>query len=218
MAVRVFCGENTTTDGLVWLKDGVFHRYTTADGLPHRKVWQLCLTRDTGLWFNSDDSLARFHEGEFRSYSTNDGLRTKRSRCLQASPDGFLVVGVEPGMQRYNPATDRFVDFAPMGFPGDWGVNAIEFGPTRELWVGTDKGLYRLKDNQWTQFTTEHWLLKNGILHVHQNRLGDVWVATRTKGLHRFDGQRFHSFDLGLSEGIGTINCLYSDLEKNIYG
>jgi len=48
----------------------------------------------------------------------------------------------------------------------------------KNLWVGTEKGLLRIKDNQGKLFTIDQGLPRNEIRDIHEDRNGNLWVAT----------------------------------------
>jgi ligand-binding sensor domain-containing protein len=55
------------------------------------------------------------------------------------------------------------------------------------IWVGTDEGLSRFKDGQFTRFSDQHGLVQ--VWAMHEDRAGNFWFGTRT-GLTRLrDGQ-----------------------------
>jgi diguanylate cyclase (GGDEF)-like protein len=75
----------------------------------------------------------------FRSYGPDQGLRNQAVTSLAQDREGFLYVGTEDGLFRYD--GDRFVHMgAAEGLPSE-GVTLLHAGAGHEMWVATEKGL-----------------------------------------------------------------------------
>ncbi len=63
-----------------------------------------------------------------------------------------------------------------------------------EVWVGTDKGLSRLKNGRWKTFTPKDGLAHRAVLQLAKDPdSGDLWIATMG-GLSRYSAGRFDTF------------------------
>ncbi|MEZ5399976.1 MAG: ATP-binding protein [Bryobacteraceae bacterium] len=79
---------------------------------------------------------------QFRSYGQSDGLANLSVECLYQDQDGFLWVGTQNGLFRYNGR--RFQDFGrEHGLAGNY-IQSLHQTATGVLWVGTDLGIFRL--------------------------------------------------------------------------
>jgi signal transduction histidine kinase/sugar lactone lactonase YvrE len=58
------------------------------------------------------------------------------------------------------------------------GILAIEEGLDGTRWLGTPNGLYRISGSERKLFTISDGLTNNTIRDIHEDRSGDVWVAT----------------------------------------
>ncbi len=87
--------------------DGSFRRYLEADGLPHAMVTGIAGDDDGHLWIATVNGLARFdpRTGEFRSYSTRDGLRSDyfHPGANLRRADGGLCFGGKGGFNCFDP-------------------------------------------------------------------------------------------------------------------
>jgi diguanylate cyclase (GGDEF)-like protein len=75
----------------------------------------------------------------FQSYDASQGLGNMAVWSLDQDRDGFLWVGTENGLYRYDGA--RFQAFGTAeGLPADW-VRALRVDGRDRLWIGTTRGL-----------------------------------------------------------------------------
>ena len=82
-------------------------------------------------------------EQSFRTYGTADGLNNLNLRCLLQDHTGFLWVGTDNGLFRFD--GNRFVQFShPEGLPNTE-IHALAESPSDgSLWVATPAGLARM--------------------------------------------------------------------------
>src|SRR6266566_135956 len=81
-----------TSDGLVSYRDHHFQRLTTADGLPHHKVWRLAACRSGGVWLQAGDFVARLEGGKFSRVWAKPVSAFNAIQALQEGADGSLHV------------------------------------------------------------------------------------------------------------------------------
>ncbi|BDS06303.1 hypothetical protein NT6N_13430 [Oceaniferula spumae] len=124
-----------------------------------------------------------------RSWQTGDGLPSNTVRLITQTTDGFMWLGTEAGLARFDGL--NFISFGPReGFPAV-AVSALTAMSDGALWVGYWRyGLLRLKDNKVTTFTTAEGLPGNTIRSLSEGPDGTLWVGTN-KGLIRWTGEGF---------------------------
>src|SRR5262249_1839934 len=83
----------TTGGGPLRHRDRAFMAVTTADGLPSDIVRTLYETRDGALWVGTNDGLARYQGGRFRTFHAKEGLSNEVVRALAEDAAGTLYVG-----------------------------------------------------------------------------------------------------------------------------
>jgi diguanylate cyclase (GGDEF)-like protein len=75
----------------------------------------------------------------FRSYGADEGLRNQAVTSLAQDRQGFVYVGTEDGLYRFD--GERFTRFgAEAGLPSD-AITLLHATPEGELWVATQEGL-----------------------------------------------------------------------------
>jgi signal transduction histidine kinase len=128
-----------------------------------------------------------------RTWNENDGLSVSRITAISQDHDGYLWLGTDAGLVRFDGV--RFVPVTEVG-----GV-ALQIAPIpalraasdHSLWVGTTgpSGLARLKNGRLTQYGPQQGLLAGYVVALIEDRAGMLW-AGNASGLFTFDGERWH--------------------------
>jgi ligand-binding sensor domain-containing protein/signal transduction histidine kinase len=111
---------------------------------------------------------------------------------------------------------DRRATKVLTGLP-DRKINCLLPIDSDELWVGTDKGLYRGNGNGFRQVELLSFL-GNGVqvLSLLRDRDLNIWVGT-TRGLLRINGKGISFSEENELRGDGGINALFEDREGNLW-
>jgi ligand-binding sensor domain-containing protein/signal transduction histidine kinase len=125
-------------------------------------------------------------------WGTRDGLPVFSVHCVARTPDGYLWVGTEEGLVRFDGV--RFTLIDQQRFP-DLRANIITLQTDRAgtLWAGTDHGLVRWRNGITRRYTTSDGLAGDRINSLFEDRDGALWIATRS-GLSRLEGERFTTY------------------------
>jgi signal transduction histidine kinase/DNA-binding response OmpR family regulator/ligand-binding sensor domain-containing protein len=209
--VHIAPGRTVTADFQVApFRKGRWWRYSTANGLPSTRIYNLQFMPDGTLWLATQNGVSRFDGFTFKTLSKHDGLLDDRVFCIYRAPSGLLWFGTEEGVSRFDPGSGRFVDNFPSGTNGLTAgrVMGIAATPDGILWLRTSGGLSRFdgqsfhavpgipaipQDPSWT---------KTGALAV--DRQGRVWTVTQQGGLLRIDGTNVVQFTT--RDGLATDN------------
>jgi ligand-binding sensor domain-containing protein/signal transduction histidine kinase len=113
-----------------------------------------------------------------RVWQTDDGLPQNTVNCILQTHDGYLWMGTEGGLARWDGAT--FTVFSRSTTPAlrSDAIHALLEDGSGTLWVGTADGLSRLRDGVWATLTTRDGLPDNQIEMLHAEARGVVWVVT----------------------------------------
>lgn len=118
-----------------------------------------------------------------------NGLPQNTIQALAQTADGFLWIGTEIGLVRFDGA--QFTTFDRNSTPAIPGsdVRCLLAANDGALWVGTSEGLARLKDSASTIYTGRSGLPGNSILSLRQRQGGTIIVST-DNGEIGIDGTR----------------------------
>ncbi len=189
-----------TRDGYIWVGtqeglarfDGVqftdFNSRNTS-GIRSNFVTAEWGARDGSLWAGTTGGLIHYANGEFRTFTTADGLPSNQIQAVFESRDGSIWIGTPDGISRYS--RGRFRNFATGGeFPGT-GASSFAEDSSGVLWIGSGNELMRFEGGGFSVFR-----LRNApaslqpIRSIAINVLNEVFVAMGANGVFRFhDGQ-----------------------------
>ena len=152
----------------------------------------VCLWLATGL---AGSLHARQQPLSFEHITTEQGLSQNSVNCIFQDRTGFLWIGTQDGLHKYDGY--RFTVYRhdpddPNGLSNNL-VHAIYEDQAGMLWVGTDGGGLNRFDRAtetFTHFTNDPGntasLSSDQVTSIYEDRTGMLWVGTRD-GLNRFD-------------------------------
>jgi signal transduction histidine kinase/ligand-binding sensor domain-containing protein/CheY-like chemotaxis protein len=117
--------------------------------------------------------LTQYH---LESWQTRDGLPTNGIRALAQDTDGFLWLGTEAGLVRFDGVEFRTFDRNSSPTLKATDVTALFVDNVNRLWIGTDDGaVLRRRDGVFEEFTQVR--LSGSISAFYQDQRGVIWVA-----------------------------------------
>src|SRR5271169_1237974 len=133
------------------------------------------------------------------TFTVEDGLSSNVVNAILQTRNGFLWIGTDAGLNRFNGR-----HFAPIYFRGaestpQGTVSSLAEGPDGDLWIGTSAGLVRISRLALDQFDRSLAVfyhpgagISDEINCLHFGRDGTLWVGTGA-GLYRFVENRFET-------------------------
>jgi len=147
----------------------------------HWMVWMLLLAAGPGLAAAGAPPGAPVEalpKGRiaFRSYGTQQGLNNLAPSLLLQDRLGYIWVGTEDGLYRYD--GQRFQTFdRRMGLPSTY-ITALHEDLRGTLWAGTYQGLARYDGSRFAAVPEEAGLPNVPIEGITSDRSNQVWAAT----------------------------------------
>jgi len=149
------------------------------------------------------------------TFSVEDGLSSNVVNAILQTRNGFLWIGTDAGLNRFNGR-----HFTPIYFRGSKStpqgiVRTLTEGPDGDLWIGTSAGLVRISRLALDQFDRSLSVfyhpgagISDEITCLHFGRDGVLWVGTG-EGIYSFVGNRFE---------IAIPNASISRIEESAHG
>jgi ligand-binding sensor domain-containing protein/signal transduction histidine kinase len=113
----------------------------------------------------------------FQSWQKEQGLPQSQVRSLAQTPDGYLWLGSDDGLARFDGL--RFVTFGPAEGIKVGPVNVLLADSRGGLWIGNaEGGVSRFQNNQIITLTTRDGLPTNAITALAEDAAGRIWIGT----------------------------------------
>jgi ligand-binding sensor domain-containing protein/AraC-like DNA-binding protein len=181
-------------DGYLWIGmssglvrfDGVRFRTFTARNAPALKndhILALHEDENDVLWVGTDGGgLASLNDGQWKSYTTENGLSNNRVRTIAGDGRGGIWAGTDFGLNRVGPAGIRV--YTPASGLVDGIITALAPDSRGNLWVGTLRGgLAKFKDEAFRAYGFDEGLQSLFVHSLAADADGNVWVGTQ-EGLY----------------------------------
>jgi signal transduction histidine kinase/ligand-binding sensor domain-containing protein len=142
-------------------------------------------------------------------WTQQQGLPQDSIRAIAQTRDGFLWLGTDEGLSRFDGY--EFVNFAhqPNGLPSN-SISALLADRDGALWIGTSNGLTRYWNGKFTTYTTKDGLPDNVITSLCQTVDGSLWIAAGV-GLSRWRNGTFTNFRAEELQPLEAVRALAED-------
>jgi len=135
-----------------------------------------------------------------QAWGLENGLPQNTVQALVQTPDGFVWLGTEVGLVRFDGnAFQVFDKNTQPALPGN-DVRCLLASKDGVLWIGTSEGLARWKDGAFTTYTTTDGLPGNNIKTLGFNPDNSIWIETDKGGAEYKDDR------LGAAQTV-CYNC-----------
>ena len=157
---------------------------------PSSFVALLCFSVSTTLiicLFNPLLASAQTASLRFVHLNTTDGLSHDIVRCIVQDHFGFIWLGTQGGLNRYD--GNSFLTFhhlrsQPDSLSSDT-INSLYEDSYGQLWVGTVLGLNRLAPDRHS--FVHYGEIYESVQTIYEDSHGNLWIGTAGSGLFRYD-------------------------------
>ncbi len=167
----------------------------------------------------SNGAISRLGRGErpvtFHSWQREQGLPQNSVRAMAQTSDGYLWVGNDDGVVRFDGA--RFVSFGLREGLDSGPVQTLFGDKAGALWIGTaGGGLTCWKPGKFTNYTMKDGLPADSITALAEDSEGRLWVGTEAGLVAWRDGKVALLSDAAVFKGK-TITALFKDEDGTIW-
>lgn len=159
----------------------------------------------------AEGSSGRYY---FRRYTGADGLSQAVVQAIYQDRAGYLWVGTQAGLNRYDGASFTIYSIQ-QGLTNDW-INAIAEDPRGRLWLATLGGVSCWDGRRFWNLTTADGLADNRVSSLVVSQDGMVWCAT-PRGLSCYDGQQWRTYSTAHGLPATTVTVLLADHQGRLW-
>lgn len=186
------------------------------DGLPEDTVQAMQQTPDGYLWIGTTGGLARFDGSHFLTYRRNSSPAITENSvfCLLTARDGSLWLGTEGGgLIHYEHGVFRAYT-AREGLTDGFVRSVIE-DETGQLWVGTDNGLFRIRNGVVRRVDTSRFAPSLAIHSIFEDREHRIWAGGSR--LLMFNGDEVRQFGLPGAYSQNRVKCILQTSDGTVW-
>lgn len=163
------------------------------------------------LWFGTiGEGVVRYDVKTLTYFSNPDGFYNQTVFAINEDKNGNLWFGTDQGVYKYDPK--QTVGNAFRNYNQKDGLSHIDISrksilvdKSGTVWVGTHGGVYRydpLADSKGGQsFSLFQELANINIAGIMEDSNGNIWFASSSKGVYRYDGKTITN--IAEKEGLG---------------
>jgi signal transduction histidine kinase len=143
------------------------------------------------------------------TWTQQQGLPQDTVRAIVQTLDGYLWVGTDEGLARFDGYEFTIFRKDSGALPSNT-VTALAATADGALWIGTPLGLTRYRDKRFHTYTTKSGLPDDGITWLYTDRGGAVWIVAG-QYLSRFADGRFTNYAPGPDLPVASVRQVCED-------
>jgi len=152
------------------------------------------------------------------SWTSADGLPQNSITAIAQTHDGYLWLGTEEGLARFDGVSFTVFDRTNTSEIKNNIILGLYADKEGSLWIGTyGGGLTRLKDEKFSSFTTKDGLSNDIVRAFYEDKEGILWIATDGGGLNKFKDGKFTSFTTKDGLSSNKVMTVYEDRDRNLW-
>ena len=171
-----------------------------------------CLVSQTGWALDPHKSLTQYSRSV---WTQEDGLPQDTIRTVAQTTDGYLWIGTDEGLARFDGYEFTTFNKIHGGLPAN-SITALAAAADGSLWVGTPNGLAVYRDGRFRTYTTRDGLADNSITNLTIDHAGVLWIVAGIS-LSRFQNGRFTNFNPGPRFPVTSVRLVFEDRGHNLW-
>jgi signal transduction histidine kinase/ligand-binding sensor domain-containing protein len=148
-------------------------------------------------------------------WTQQDGLPQDTVRAIAQTSDGYLWLGTDEGLARFDGY--EFVSFSKAN--GDLPANSITaLAATADgsLWIGTTNGLAQYRDRRFRIFTVKQGLPDNSITSLYADHAGQLWLVAGLY-LSRYQNGQFTNYKPESDIPVSSVRAVCEDGNHDLW-
>jgi ligand-binding sensor domain-containing protein/signal transduction histidine kinase len=137
---------------------------------------------------SADEPAAELRDFAIRTWTKADGLPDTSVSAILQTRDGYLWIGTDNGLARFDGLKFTKVSLSRPGAKSGISVTALCEDNSGAVWIGSEKeGLFVWRNGSVIHFGVGEGLRDLSVTSLTVDEQGHVWIGTR-RGINRWDG------------------------------
>ncbi|MDR3698446.1 MAG: two-component regulator propeller domain-containing protein [Candidatus Sulfopaludibacter sp.] len=148
-------------------------------------------------------------------WTQQDGLPQDTIRAIVQTRDGYLWLGTDEGLARFDGY--EFVVFTKANgdLPSN-SVTSLAADTDGSLWIGTSNGLAHYQGHEFHTYSTRQGLPDNNISMLYTDHADTLWMVAGVN-LCRFQGGKFQTFSPGADLPVTFMRTVAEDSQHQLW-
>ncbi len=147
-------------------------------------------------------------------WGQQDGLPQDTVKSITQTPDGYLWLGTDEGLARFDGFEFTVFSRPTSDLPAN-SIVALASSPDGSLWIGTALGLGQYRDGRFRTYTVKDGLPDDDIRDLYSDHAGTLWIVAGTD-VCRFQGGKFTTFKSGSTLPMTSARTVREDRMHNL--
>ena len=147
-------------------------------------------------------------------WGQQDGLPQDTVKSIVQTPDGYLWLGTDEGLARFDGFEFTVFSRPTSDLPAN-SITALAASPDGSLWIGTSNGLGLYRDHHFRTYTTKDGLPDDDIRDLYSDHAGTLWIISGVD-VCRFQGGKFTTLKSGINLPMTSARVVREDLQHNL--
>ncbi len=192
-----------------------FKTIDLSNGLPSRKVRAIFEDSKNTLWFGTTQGLCKYEKGHIKVFTSKNGLPHNYIRAISEDKNGHLIIGTNKGIASYDGTA-----FTTLNNETDSTFNSkirtIHTTKNNITYVGSEEGLYHIKDKKIILSELTHLLPNETVLSIQDDSKGNLWIGTEQGVIaYHNDSVTLYNQEKGLISN--RVRAICEDNNQNIW-
>lgn len=160
----------------------VTQTFTSEDGLVSDEIWTIITDSKNRIWIGTNDGLSIYDDGEFKNFTTTNGLPYNTIRGLTEMSNGDIWVGTDKeGIVIFRDSKPFKYLHTKDGLSGAFPQYFAENEKDGSIWIAHHgNGLDRYKDGLIENINTEDGLVSDFLTFIGFSKDGTAYVGSET--------------------------------------
>jgi signal transduction histidine kinase/ligand-binding sensor domain-containing protein len=149
------------------------------------------------------------------AWTQEQGLPQDTVRAIAQTADGYLWIGTDDGLARFDGYEFQTFSSANGDLPSD-SITALEAAPDGSLWIGTPEGLVLYRDKRFRTYTTRDGLVDDAVNGLLVDSGGRLWVVAGV-ALSRVEDGHFTNYVPGGQFPVTSVRTVMEDRQHRLW-